>query len=122
MHDPPALRDPILAGLALEDGDGPVLRIAGELARLTGAPLALLHARPAEPAALAARDPARAALERAAAPLRAAIPVTLHVRASPSPVRALHEAAEELGASLVVAGGGAGGVGERLLHAAPCAV
>jgi hypothetical protein len=46
-------------------------------------------------------------------------------------VRALHEAADELGASMIVAGSShrgpagrvvPGGVGERLLHAAPCAV
>jgi nucleotide-binding universal stress UspA family protein len=52
-------------------------------------------------------------------------------RAGPSPVRVLHEAAEEIGAGLIVVGSShrgpagrvlPGGVGERLLHGAPCPV
>jgi nucleotide-binding universal stress UspA family protein len=133
-------RDPIIAALALRDDDGAVLELASEIADVTGAPLALAHAYPyqapsAPPAppewANRMRAEATGRLERLAAGLRDGVPATVHVKANPSPVRALHEIAEELGASLIVAGsshrGAAGrvlpgGVGERLLHAAPCSV
>jgi nucleotide-binding universal stress UspA family protein len=124
--------DPVVVGVALSDDEAP-LQLAGELARVTGARLVLMHAY--KPAAAGAspeweselHDRVSSALEQLAAPLRA----TVHARPNPSPVRALHEAAEELGASLLVAGGSRrsavgqvapGGVAERLLHAAPCAV
>ena len=45
-----------------------------------------------------ALDRAEAALEELAAPLRQVAQVTVEARPDPSPVRALHEAAEELGA------------------------
>jgi nucleotide-binding universal stress UspA family protein len=120
------MRGPIVVGVALRDADAP-LQLGRELARVTGARLVLVHAY--EPPADELHDRASAALEQ----LAARLPVTASVQArpNPSPVRALHEAAEELGASLLVAGGSRrsavgqvapGGVAERLLHAAPCAV
>ena len=139
MPERTTLRDAIVVGLALRDDDDAPIALAGELARATGSPLALVHAYPYEPLIAVApprwerelRDRAVAALEERAAPLRAVSEVTVQARPNPSAVRALHEAAEELGASLVVAGGSHrgdlgrvahGGVAERLLHAAPCAV
>jgi nucleotide-binding universal stress UspA family protein len=129
------LRDTIVVGVAFGERDAAALAFAGELARVTGAPLALVHAYPYEALVAVApprweremRDEARARLEGLAEPLRAHGDVSVVARADPSPVRALHEAAEELGASVLVVGGHArhvvpGGVGERLLHAAPCAV
>jgi nucleotide-binding universal stress UspA family protein len=95
----------------------------------------LLHVHPFQP--LVAVPPPRweqelrERLEARAAPLRGEREVRVDVKPGPSPVRALHEAAEEYGASLLVAGASRragiaaaapGGVGERLLHAAPCAV
>jgi len=132
--------DPIIAALALREDDGAVLGLAGALTDATGSPLALVHAYPYQPLtvppappewAVRMRADAARSLEGLVAALRDGIPATAHVKANPSPVRALHEAAEELGASLIVAGsshrGAAGrvlpgGVGERLLHAAPCSV
>jgi nucleotide-binding universal stress UspA family protein len=129
--------DPIVAGIALRDDDDAVLALAAELARATGAPLVLLHAHPFQPL-IAIPPPRWVEEQRAAAVARLetlalglAGPVTVQAAASPSPVRALHETAEALGARLLVAGSShrspsgrvlPGGVGERLLHAAPCAV
>ena len=134
MSDLTATRDVIVVGVALADGDAGTLGLARELARITGAPLALVHAYPYE--LLIAVSPPRweqelrahalERLEELAAPLRELSDVTIQTRANPSTVRALHEAAEELGASVLVVGasrrGPSGGVGDRLLHAAPCAV
>jgi nucleotide-binding universal stress UspA family protein len=132
MDERSDLRDTVVVGVALSDDDAP-LQLAGELARVTGAQLVLVHAyEPTAPGASPEwdselHDRVSGALEQLAAPLRA----TVQARPNPSPVRALHEAAEELGASLLVAGGShrsavgqvaPGGVAERLLHAAPCAV
>jgi nucleotide-binding universal stress UspA family protein len=129
------LRDPVVVGVAFGERDAAALAFGVELARVTGAPLALVHAYPYEALVAVApprweremRDAARARLDELAAPLRVHGEVHVDARADPSPVRALHEAAEELGASVLVVGvhdGHAvpGGVGERLLHAAPCAV
>ena len=139
MNDLTAARDVIVVGIALTDGDAGTLQLAGELAGMTARPLALVHAYPCD--LLIAVPPPRweqqlrtralARLEELAAPLRALTEVTVHARANPSPVRALHEAAEELGASMLVVGASrrgragrsvGGGVADRLLHAAPCAV
>jgi nucleotide-binding universal stress UspA family protein len=136
MSDLTATRDVIAVGIALEDGDTGTLLLARQLAGMTGAPLALVHAYPFDE--LIAVAPPRweqeleadalERLEELAAPLRERTPVTVHLRANPSPVRALHEAAEELGASVLVVGASrrrhrvTGGIGDRLLHAAPCAV
>jgi nucleotide-binding universal stress UspA family protein len=77
------------------------------------------------------REHALTALARLADALIDETEVTLHVETNPSPVRGLHDAAETLGASLLVTGAShrgrfgrviPGGVGERLLHSAPCAV
>jgi nucleotide-binding universal stress UspA family protein len=136
-HSPSELAT-VVVGVALHEHDAPPLQLARELARLTEARLVLVHAYQYEPLiavtpprwAQELREQALAALEALAAPLRETVDVSVQARPSPSPVRALHEVAEELGASLLVAGGShrtvlervAGGVGERLLHAAPCAV
>jgi nucleotide-binding universal stress UspA family protein len=131
--------DVIVVGVALRDDDEAVLTLARELARTTGARLALVHAYPSQPL-IAVPPPASereleaeavAQLEAMALRLCEATEVTTHAKASPSPVRALREGAEELGASAIVIGAShrgplgrvaPGGVGERLLHAAPCAV
>jgi nucleotide-binding universal stress UspA family protein len=132
--------DPVIAALALRDDDDAVLALADRLAGVIGSPLALVHAYPFQTLislpsppewAVRMRDEAVDALERTAQPLRERRTVTVHVKANPAQVRALHEAAEELHASVVVAGSShrgragrvvPGGVGERLLHAAPCVV
>lgn len=132
--------DPIIAALAVRDDDGAVLELAGALVDATGAALALVHAYPYQPLTVVPAPPEWAVrmcgeatdrLQRLAAAVRHDVPVTVHVKPNPSPVRALHEAAEEIGASLIVAGSShrgpvgrvlPGGVGERLLHAAPCSV
>ncbi len=133
--------DPIVVGLALRDPDDDAapLTLGHRLARFLGAPLALVHAFPYEPdrrvpvpeLEAILRERALEGLERAAAPLRADVDVTLHAVPAHSPVRALHGAAADLDAALLVVGGThrgrllrvtPGGVGERLLHAAPCAV
>ena len=130
---------PVVVGVALHDDDIAPLELGNALAALTAAPLVLVHAHPFQ--SLIALPPPRweedvrselhERLERLASPLRRRLDVSVQVKASPSPVRALHEAAEELGAALLVAGAShrvgvglvaPGGVGERLLHAAPCAV
>ena len=132
-------REVIVVGVRLDGDDDAPLRLAGVLARLTGARLALIHAYPFD--SLIAVPPPRwahelhertvDALEAHAGPLREITEVSVQARANPSPVRALHEAAEELGASMIVAGASRrhglgrlapGAVAERLLHAAPCAV
>ena len=129
------IRDVILVGVSLRGDDAAPLAFAEALAGHTGAPLMLVHAYPLEPLIAIPppqwerdlRDHAIEGLEGLAAPLRERADVTVEARANPSPVRALHEAAEEHGASVLVAGAHRGhalpgGVGERLLHAAPCAV
>jgi nucleotide-binding universal stress UspA family protein len=129
------IRDVILVGVSLRGDDAAPLAFAAALAGHTGAPLVLVHAYAYEPLIAIPppqwehdlRERTMEGLEDLAAPLRGRLSVTLEVRASPSPVRALHEAAEEHGASVLVAGARRGhtlpgGVGERLLHAAPCAV
>jgi nucleotide-binding universal stress UspA family protein len=136
----PVFGDPVLAGIALRDDDAAVIALAAELADVTRAPLTLLNAYPLQtliaippPAwAQALRDEASADVEAVAAAQRAdGRAVNTLCRPNPSPVRALHEAAEEIRAWALVVGsshrGSAGrvlpgGVGERLLHAAPCAV
>ena len=133
------MSNPIVVGVALRDDDHAPLALARVLARFTGAPLALVHVYPGEPPSRlpstayeeAMRERAMAALEQAGEPLRAECDVKLHAEASSSPVRGLHDAAAALDAALVVVGSShrgrlgrvmPGGVGERLLHSAPCAV
>jgi nucleotide-binding universal stress UspA family protein len=131
--------DPVVVGVAMRDDDVAPLELGNALAALTAAPLVVVHAHPFQPLIAVppprweeeARSELHARLERLAEPLRRRLDVSVQLRANPSPVRALHEAAEELGAALLVAGAShragvglvaPGGVGERLLHAAPCAV
>jgi nucleotide-binding universal stress UspA family protein len=77
------------------------------------------------------RASAEAGLRDLAARVPEHVEVSTLAKANPAPVRALHEAVEELGASVLVTGSShrgeigrvvPGGVGERLLHAAPCPV
>ena len=133
------MSNPIVVGVALRDDDHAPLALAHDLARFTGAPLALVHVYPSEPpsrlpsTAFEAEmgERAMAALEQAAEPLGAECELKLHTEASSSPVRGLHDAAAALDAALLVVGSShrgrlgrvmPGGVGERLLHSAPCAV
>ena len=127
------MTDPIVAGLALRDDDAAVLALGRELAALTGAPLVLCHAYPFQPLiAVPPPDWVEDLQAQCAAELEAcARGERTLCRPSPSPVRALHEAAEELGASLIVVGSShrgpagrvlPGGVGERLVHGSPCPV
>ena len=129
----------IAVGVALRDDDAAPLALARELAGFTGAPLALVHIYPYEPAPRlpspeyerALRDDALAGLAKAAEPLAAECDVTVHALGCHSIVRGLHDAAQSLDASQLVVGSThrgpllrvmPGGIGERLLHAAPCAV
>lgn len=131
--------DPITVGVALRDDDAAPFALGRDLARFTHAPLALVHVfhydpltpLPAPEFEEAWREHVLSALARLAKPLLGETEVIVHAEARPSPVRGLHDAAETLGASLLVIGAShrgrlgrtlPGGVGERLLHAAPCAV
>jgi nucleotide-binding universal stress UspA family protein len=129
---------PVLVGVALDDRDTGVVALGRALARLLEAPLALVHAYPYDPGWVPApeydetlRRNAEAGLAKLAAALPPGRPMSIHTYASASPARGLHLAAEQLGAQLLVVGSthrGAigqvlpGGVGERLLHGAPCPV
>jgi nucleotide-binding universal stress UspA family protein len=133
------MSNPILVGVALRDDDDAPLALARDLARLTGAPLALVHGHPFEPLPGTPVDRyqsrmderARAALEDVAEPLRPELEVTVRAGAGTSPAAVLHDAAHALDAPAVVVGsthrGKAGrvmpgSVGARLLHGSPCAV
>jgi nucleotide-binding universal stress UspA family protein len=129
----------IVVGVALRDDDVAPLALGRDLARFMSAPLALVHVYPYEPLPrmpsvaydTALREQALQQLEEIAEPLRAELEVTIDAVGSRSPARGLHDAAAALDAALLVVGSshrGAirrvlpGGVGERLLHGAPCAV
>lgn len=131
--------DPIVVGVALRDDDSAPLALGRELARFTGAPLVLVHVYAQEPPTVFPtpeytadlRRAARAGLEKAAATLPGELDVTVQAEGSTSPVRGLYDAAAALEAGALVVGSShrgrlgrvlPGGVGERLLHAAPCAV
>jgi nucleotide-binding universal stress UspA family protein len=133
------MTNPIIVGVALREDDSAPIALGRDLARLTGAPLALVHCYPYEPVAAVPtelyergiRERAIAALERLAAPLRPEIEVVVRAGIGPSPADALHDAAHALDAGLVVAGSThrgpvgrvmPGSVTARLLHGAPCAV
>jgi nucleotide-binding universal stress UspA family protein len=126
---------PVLVGVALDDRDSGVVALGRTLARLVGAPLALVHAYPYDPGSVpmpeyeqTLREEAEAGLARLAAALPPEPWISLHAYASTSPAKGLHLAAEGLGSRVLVAGSthrgvlGPGGVGERLLHGAPCPV
>jgi len=132
------MSDPVLVGVALDDRDSGPIALGIGLARLAGAPLALVHAYPHDPGMMPVpayeetlREEAGAGLQRLAAALPEQIEVTLHAYASASRSRTLHAAAESLRPLAIVVGSThrgrvghvlPGGVGERLLHGAPCPV
>jgi nucleotide-binding universal stress UspA family protein len=128
---------PIIVGVALREDDSAPIGLGRDLARLTGAPLALVHAYPYELAGpveaydAAMRERSTAALERLAEPLRSEGPVTVRAGTGSSPAAVLHDAATVLDPSLLVTGSThrgrvgrvmPGSVTARLLHGAPCAV
>jgi nucleotide-binding universal stress UspA family protein len=132
---------PILVGFDPDRADGSPVQFALAAARFTGAPLIVgsVHADAAAVGELVhghlesdlMLDPAEP-LERIRHELAGAgVQVDVRALAGSSPARALHEAAEDLGAGLVVVGSaGQGHVGRlrpgstaaRLLHGAPCPV
>jgi nucleotide-binding universal stress UspA family protein len=131
------MSEPILVGVALRDDDTAPIALGIDLARFTGAPVVLTHVIRYEPShrvptpdyEAELRAEGRERLRQVAAGL----PGDVEVEAitSSSAVRGLHDAALRRSATAVVVGSshrGAvgrvtpGGVGERLLHAAPCAV
>jgi nucleotide-binding universal stress UspA family protein len=133
------MTSPIVVGVALREDDTAPVSLARELARLTGAPLTLVHAYPYQPLSAVPveevqpelRGRSLAALERVAEPLRGESEVTVRAGAGTSPAAVLHEVAELLDAALVVTGSThrgrlgrvmPGSVTARLLHGAPCAV
>lgn len=125
------LGDPVLAGVTLRDPDVAVLALATELADVTGAALTLLHVHRFQPPIASAPSQLGDDAARGVSALAAASGAQPLCRLSASPVRALHEAAEELGCWAIVVGSSQraapgrvlpSGVGERLLHAAPCVV
>jgi nucleotide-binding universal stress UspA family protein len=133
------MTEPIVVGVALRDDDSAPLALGRELAAFLGAPLALVNVFPYEPVPpmpsaeyeATLREAALEGLERTAEPLRADLEVTVHAVPRYSAVRGLHDAAIDLDAALLVVGSShrgrlgrvmPGGVGERLLHGAPCAV
>jgi nucleotide-binding universal stress UspA family protein len=120
------MTEPIVVGVALRDDDSAPVALGRAIAGFMGATLALVHV-----CERSLRGDALAALAELAEPLRRELDVTLHAVPGVSPVRGLHEAAETLDAALLVLGSShrgrlgrvmPGGVGERMLHAAPCAV
>jgi len=126
---------PILVGVALRDDDTAPVALGRELAGFMAAPLSLAHVPPGEPPSRIPvlaydtdrRERALARVQELADPIGA----IAHVVTASSPVAGLHEAAATLDAAVLVVGSshrGAlgrimpGGVGERLLHEATCAV
>jgi nucleotide-binding universal stress UspA family protein len=131
------MSEPILVGVALRDDDAAPIALGVDLARFTGAPIVLTHVIRFEPSHRVPTPDFEAELradgQERLRRLAATLPLDVEVEAitSSSPVRGLHDAALRRAATAVVVGSshrGAvgrvapGGVGERLLHAAPCAV
>ena len=128
---------PVLLALARRPDDAAPLALAAMLARLIGAPLALVTACPVDPLVPPAPSHVpevtaggKAALEEAAAGLRGDLDVSVHVRFG-HPADVVHRVAEELGAALIVAGSShrghvrrvlAGDTSLRILHASRCAL
>ena len=130
---------PIIVGIALRDDDDAPLALAGALAELTGAPLALVTSYPYGGAPMFVtpelitdmRAQAEHALAEIAGRVGAGVEVSAHVRPELSPALALHDVAIELAAAAIVVGSShrgrfgrvlAGSVGAGLLHGAPCPV
>ena len=132
------MSDPVLVAVALDDRDSGPIALGIAMSDLAGGRIALVHAYPYDHGMIPApdyeatlREEATAGLERLAATLPERLDVTLHTYASVSPAQALHAAAETLDPLAIVVGSThrgpvgqvlPGGVGERLLHGAPCPV
>jgi nucleotide-binding universal stress UspA family protein len=129
----------IMVGVALRDDDPAPVALGVQLARFLRAPLALVNvfhydeiSRVPAPALEAElRAASLEGLHRVAAAIPDDVEATAHPVAGSSTVRALHDAAIALDAALLIVGSShrgpllrvmPGGVGERLLHAAPCAL
>ena len=130
---------PIVVGVALREDDRAPIALAKVLARLAGAPLALVTSYPyggaplfVTPAAVTAmREHAQQVLAGVADEIADGLEVTTHVRPELSPALALHDVAIELDAAAIVVGSShrgpvgrvlAGSVGAGVLHGAPCPV
>ncbi len=129
---------PVIAGCEGAGHDADALAFAGWLAEAWDRPLLAVLVRPRlrrrAGADIAADDAAvQADAEHALADVRAGLPAGASARivAADSPARGLHEAAEAADAAAIVVGSThrgpvgrvlVGGVGERLLSGAPCAV
>jgi nucleotide-binding universal stress UspA family protein len=133
------MTEPIVIGIALRADDEAPLALGLDLVRFMGASLALAHVFAYDTTTPVATDSEAAALEGVtllalagvAESLGEDLEVTLHAEPDTSRVRGLHAAARKLDASLLVVGAShhgrvgrvvPGGVAERLLHAAPCAL
>jgi nucleotide-binding universal stress UspA family protein len=129
--------EPILVGVALDDRDAAPLALGRFLAHAFAAPLALVHIYPYDDTTIHVPEYAAALRKRAVAqleelrPADGATEVSLHALAHLSPAHGLHDAAVRFGARALVVGSShrgpigrvvPGGVGERLLHGAPCPV
>jgi nucleotide-binding universal stress UspA family protein len=127
----------VVAGLAQDGRDDAPLALADLLANAFDAHLALVHAYPYESLGRVTDDDEEIVredvidrLESAATSVRAAH-VSVHAYGRVSPAHGLHDAARDLNAAVLVVGAThrgvagrivPGGVGERLLHGAPCPV
>jgi nucleotide-binding universal stress UspA family protein len=131
--------EPIVIGVALRDDDAAPLALGQELVGYTGASLALAHVFHDDSVVTESITSETATLEsesllamvRLAEPMRGELEVRLHAEPDSSTVRGLRRAAERLDAALLVVGAShrgrigrvvPGGLAERLLHAAPCAM
>ena len=128
---------PVLVALARRPDDAAPLALGAVLARLTGAPLALVTACPVDslvppPPSYVSEvtEAGKAALEAAAGGLGDDLDVSVHVRFG-QPAEVVHRVADELDVALVVAGSShrghvgrvlAGATSMRILHASRCAL
>jgi nucleotide-binding universal stress UspA family protein len=130
---------PIVVGVALRADDRAPLALARVLARLAGAPLALVTSYPyggaplfvTPPSVIAMRDRAQQVLDGVVDEIAGDLEGTTHVRPELSPALALRDVAIELDAAAIVVGSShrgpvgrvlAGSVGAGVLHGAPCPV
>jgi nucleotide-binding universal stress UspA family protein len=106
------MSSPIVVGVALREDDAAPIALGRDLAALTDAALALVHAYPYEqPSAVPGpvrvselRTRSIAALERLADPLRDKVEGTARAGTGASPAAVLHDAAAALQAPLIVVG------------------